>query len=167
MSSLRSASITLNVARGSAALALVTLLTLAARAWRSGEAGEDALGEHTPRASLGRPSAPRAPVETGRLIAHDPFSPVRSAPDVPYRIANASTPAIAAEAARPVRLLGTVVRPLGRSFAMCQLGAEQPRMVYQGDKIGNLTLQSVAQGSAVFSDGDGKTVVLQVPRSGG
>jgi len=166
MSSLKSASIALNVARGGAALALITLLTLGVGA-SQGAADEPTVSGRTSPPSRGRPSGSLPTVETGRLLAHDPFSPVRSAPDVPYRIASASAPAVVAEAPRPVRLLGTVVRPTGRSFAMCQLGAEQPRMVYQGDKIGNLTLQSVAQGSAVFSDEDGKKVVLQVPRSGG
>lgn len=106
-------------------------------------------------------------VDISRLIARDPFSPTREAPAVPYRIGSAPTATVVREQAQPVTLLGTIVRPTGRSFAMCQLGAEPPRVVYPGGRIGNLTLESVTQGSASFVDAAGRRVVLHVPRSGG
>lgn len=113
-----------------------------------------------------------APLETSssdiaRLIARDPFSPLRAAPDVPYRIGAAGTDSIFMRSPVPVRLLGTIVRAAGRSFAMCRIEGEPARVVYPGDRIGELTLESVSQGSANFIDDAGARVVLRVPRTGG
>jgi hypothetical protein len=108
------------------------------------------------------------PTAIARLLAGDPFSPRRAPPEVPYRVA--ASPAAAREpapVAQAVRLLGTVVSGPGRSFAMCQVANEPARVVYPGERIGALTLDSVSQGSAVFFDDAGTRVVLRVPRTGG
>jgi hypothetical protein len=103
--------------------------------------------------------------EVSRAIATDLFSVDRTAPDAPYRIERAiSGPTVAPPQA--VRLLGTVVAAGGRSFAMCQLGADPPRVVYAGQRIGAMKLESVSQGSATFTDNAGVRVVVRVPRAG-
>ena len=110
-------------------------------------------------------AAPR--LDLSRLIARDPFSPLRAAPDVPYRIEGVTATPAAIIDTRSVRLLGTVVRASGRSFAMCQFGGEPARMVFPGQRIGGMTLESVSQGSAVFIDGAGARIVVRVSRTGG
>jgi hypothetical protein len=110
-------------------------------------------------------SAPPTDAELSRAVATDLFAVDRSAPTVRYRIERASA---GASLAPPplVRLLGTVVSAGGRSFAMCQLGADPPRVVYAGQRIGAMKLESVSQGSATFTDDAGARVVLRVPRAG-
>jgi hypothetical protein len=107
------------------------------------------------------------PTAIARLLAGDPFSPRRAPPEQPYRVA--ASPGAARDPApvAQVRLLGTVVSGPGRSFAMCQVANEPARVVYPGQRIGALTLDSVSQGSAVFFDDAGTRVVLRVPRTGG
>lgn len=113
-------------------------------------------------------SRAESPQDVRRLVARDPFSPLRTAPEVPYRLGSVEnsvrTPDVLAGT---VRLLGTVVQASGGSFAMCQLGSAPPQMVYRGQRIGALRLESVSQGSAVFIDDAGLRIVLSVPRSGG
>jgi hypothetical protein len=108
-----------------------------------------------------------APADISRIIAGDPFSPVRAAPEVSYRL-GAVEPVVRRVVAAPqqVRLLGTVVRPAGRSFAMCQVAAGPATVVYPGQRIGGLVLESVSQGSAVFIDDEGTRVTLRVPGNG-
>jgi hypothetical protein len=103
--------------------------------------------------------------EIARAIATDAFAPDRSAPSVRYRIARPVT-AMPVVVAQPVTLVGTIVSGVGRSFVMAQLGGAPPRVVYPGQTIGSLTLQSVGQGSAVFTDNAGARVVLRTPRAG-
>jgi hypothetical protein len=108
---------------------------------------------------------PPTDAELSRAIATDLFSVDRVAPAVRYRIERASPGATLAPP-EPLRLLGTVVAAGGRSFAMCALGADPPRVVYPGQRIGAMRLESVSQGSATFTDNAGVRVVLRVPRAG-
>lgn len=101
-----------------------------------------------------------------RAIATDLFSVDRTAPGARYRLERSGAAATVAPL-RSVRLLGTVVVAGGRSFAMCQLDADPPRVVYPGQRIGAMTLQDVSQGSATFTDNAGVRVMLRVPRAGG
>ena len=125
----------------------------------------DAASGATGTASNG--SAGGAPVDISRIVAGDPFSPVRAAPEVPYRL-GAVEPVVRRVVVAPqqVRLLGTVVRPTGRSFAMCQAANGPATVVYPGQRIGGLVLESVSQGSAVFIDDEGTRVTLRVPGNG-
>lgn len=100
------------------------------------------------------------------LVAHDPFSPLRTAPEVPYRVGAAVADSIVMRSEQPVRLLGTVVGGTGRSFAMCRIEGQPARVVYPGERIGGMTLERVLQGSAVFIDEAGARVELRVPRTG-
>ena len=103
-------------------------------------------------------------------VATDVFADDRAAPAVRYRIGATNTKAATFFApivvAPQLQLSGTVVAADGRSFAMCQLGAEPAKIVYVGQRIGTFTLRGVSQGSAVFTDESGKRVVLRVPNGG-
>lgn len=111
------------------------------------------------------PAAPRT--DLSRLLARDPFSPLRAAPEVAYRIEGVTAEPAAIVVTRSVRLLGTVVRATGRSFAMCQVGSEPARLVYPGQRIGGMTLERVSPGSALFIDDAGARTVVRVSRTGG
>jgi hypothetical protein len=108
--------------------------------------------------------------EFARAVATDLFADDRAAPAVRYRIGATETKAAAFVApivvAPQLQLSGTVVAADGRSFAMCQLGAEPAKIVYVGQRIGTFTLRGVSQGNAVFTDESGKRVVLRVPNGG-
>ena len=99
-------------------------------------------------------------------ISADLFEPDRTAPTVPYRIARVTAGVAPAVYVQPVVVIGTVINANGRSFAMCQLGAEGPRVVYVGQRIGTLTLVSVGQGSAVFTNETGARVVINALKAG-
>lgn len=99
-------------------------------------------------------------------ISADLFAPDRTAPSIPYRIARVTAGVAPAVFVQPVVVIGTVINANGRSFAMCQLGAEGPRVVYVGQRIGTLTLVSVGQGSAVFTNETGARVVINALKAG-
>lgn len=105
-------------------------------------------------------------IDLARLVARDPFSPFRAAPDVAYQIGVSPDAWPAAVERQSIRLLGTIVRADGRSFAMCQLASQPVRMIYAGERIGTLTLETVSQGGAVFIDDSGARVTLRVARTG-
>jgi hypothetical protein len=181
MNALGSARRALLLARGGTIVAATLLVVAVAR--RGGSTEGDALPLEPVRSSdvatktgsaasngagsVSDGSAGSAPVDIARIFAGDPFSPVRAAPEVPYRL-GAVEPVVRRVVAVPqqVRLLGTVVRPTGRSFAMCQVATGPATVVYPGQRIGGLLLESVAQGSAVFIDDEGTRVTLRVPGNG-
>jgi hypothetical protein len=100
-----------------------------------------------------------------RTIADNPFAPDR-VPGPPFRIVAAPVTTVTAAPRAPVRLIGTVVEGSGRSFVMCAEGSKAAQVVYVGGRIGELTLRSIEQGMATFTDGAGRAVVLRVPRGG-
>ena len=99
-------------------------------------------------------------------ISADLFAPDRTAPTIPYRIARVTAAVAPPVFVQPVVVIGTVINANGRSFAMCQVGAEAPRVVYVGQRIGTLTLVSVGQGSAVFTNETGARVVINALKAG-
>jgi hypothetical protein len=99
-------------------------------------------------------------------ISADLFAPDRTAPTTLYRIARVTAGVAPPVFVQPVVVIGTVINANGRSFAMCQLGAEAPRVVYVGQRIGTLTLVSVGQGSAVFTNETGARVVINALKAG-
>lgn len=105
-------------------------------------------------------------------IESDPFHPERRRPDEPFRLPGEEPPPTPATATNvpaptaPVELIGTVVIPDGRSFAMCRSGADSPRIVRIGETIGDLTLRTVEQGRAVFASSTGARTELQVKKAG-
>lgn len=104
--------------------------------------------------------------EIAATISADLFAPDRTAPSIPYRIARVTAGVAPAVFVQPVVVIGTVINANGRSFAMCQVGAEGPRVVYVGQRIGTLTLVSVGQGSAVFTNETGARVVINALKAG-
>lgn len=113
--------------------------------------------------------APRlAPVRVRDVVAHDPFSPYRSAPAARYRLPGEEEPASpdSAAAERRVRpqLVGTVVATGGgRSFAICQLPRGQPVMLHVGERLGDFTVREIARGRVVFTTPAGERVVVENP----
>ena len=104
----------------------------------------------------------------GDALDNDPFDPDRQLPEAyaaaePEPEAAAGPPPVPAAA---VRLLGTVVLPRGRSFAVYQLPSQMPRTLRVGECIGTLTLVAVEPGRAIFRDADGARVELQLPKAG-
>jgi hypothetical protein len=100
-----------------------------------------------------------------RTIADNPFAPDR-VPGPVFRAVAAPVTTVTAAAPVQVRLIGTVVAGAGRSFVMCVEGSGAAKVVYVGGRIGALTLRSIEQGMATFTDGAGRAVVLRVPRGG-
>lgn len=125
-----------------------------------------------------RPEALRTPmpgagVPAARLAAavgKDPFHVERRRPAVRFRLPGESQPSDSAppapSAAGSFLLIGTAVLPQGRGFAMCQWGADPPRLVRVGERVGDLTLKQVARGRATFVDGGGRRMEVRVPKAG-
>ena len=157
--------VALRTSRGLLFAALLLLLWTIGRSFRESTAGALTAPAALTVQHADIPPAAPTDIELAHAIATDLFAVDRVAPAVRYRLARASAGAAAAEPP-PVRLIGTVIVAAGRSFAMCQLGADQPRLVYPGQRIGAMKLESVSQGSATFTDDAGARVVLRVARAG-
>jgi hypothetical protein len=52
-------------------------------------------------------------------------------------------------------VLGTAVAPNGFSFATAEIGARGPRIVHEGDKLGDYTVKTIERGHVVFVASDG------------
>jgi hypothetical protein len=149
------------------ALAAVMLTLSALNSGRHARIG----ASDTPREATSAPVASGAAGQRTRssdaMLGRDLFHPSRVAASRPYRVGVAAESAVRPAAAPTVRLLGTVIRATGRSFALCQVGSDAARVVYPGETIGALRLVSVEQGRAVFTDAAGARIELLVPRSEG
>ena len=103
-------------------------------------------------------------------VGRDPFHPERRRPAVRFRLPGEALPGDSATRSPtptgPFLLIGTAVLSQGGGFAMCQWGAEAPKLVRVGERVGGLTLKLVARGQATFVDAGGRTVELRVPRPG-
>jgi hypothetical protein len=98
-------------------------------------------------------------------VRNDPFDRYRSPLDE-EEIAEAPPPAEELVAPASIRLLGTVIRPAGASFAVCQLPSAVARAVAVGDSIGGMTVVEIDRGSAVLRRPDGRRVVLNLSNPG-
>jgi type II secretory pathway component PulM len=101
-----------------------------------------------------------------QLIDNDAFSPSRTRPSPAYQLATAGGPAKPAAPLPALRLVGTVISPAGRSFAMCQIGTAAPRVVRVGGQIAGYTLHTLARGRAVFASPSGESLELHAPTPG-
>lgn len=119
-----------------------------------------------------RPPAPAAPPPAVRVldvVAHDPFSPDRTAPLARYRLPGEVEEEAAADGEPPTRrspprLLGTIVATgAGRSFAICAMGRGQPVMLHVGERLGDFTVAEIARGRVVFTTPAGERVVVENP----
>jgi hypothetical protein len=102
-------------------------------------------------------------------VEADPFNPARRRPAVAFRLPGEGIPepqTPATTEAGSLALIGTAVLPEGRSFAMCRVGTEAPRVVRVGEQVGGFTLKTVSQGRAVFLTAQGTTLEVGVPKAG-
>lgn len=155
----------------------VTLLTIAiARA---------ADIEGVPGARTSSPSTPQPPFESPQAesaafvfaaLDRDPFHPQRRRPSERFRLAAATATASVGQGAPLTRnapdqldlvLVGTVVASDGPGFVMAYSGAEPPRVVRVGQRIGDHELLRVGRGRAVLRAPSGREIELRVPNSGG
>ena len=156
-----------------AMVALISATTVAAIAvWRAVHLEEVPAAAARPDASWSnsvfaasasaRPAGEGAPV-----LDNDPFSADRelavSRAVVASQAAGSVVPTLPPEA---LRLLGTVLRPEGRSFVVYQLPSEVPRTAHVGESVGGMTLVNVAPGRATFRAHTGALVDLSLRRPG-
>jgi len=96
------------------------------------------------------------PVDIDAAIDRDLFSPDRSAPDEPFRMPGEAAPqAVAQQAIQRPTVLGTAVSPSGSSFATAQLGPAEPRIVREGDRLGDFIVTKIERGHVVFRTSTG------------
>ncbi len=106
--------------------------------------------------ALKPPAAPRA-VDIDAAVESDLFSPDRQAPEQAFRMPGEPTPhagVVVTNMNKPT-VLGTAVAPNGFSFATAELGVAGPRIVREGDKLGEFTVKTIARGHVVFVGSDG------------
>ena len=117
----------------------------------------DAAGAPIDATLLANPGA-RESADIGNTVALDPFSASRAAPvkryTMPWEIGETKV----TEAAPKPLVLGTAIALDGKNFATCQLGAESPRIVHVGDRLGEYTVKSIARGRVVFTTSSGITL---------
>jgi hypothetical protein len=125
-----------------------------------------------PKADQGRAgadSAVRVKEETTVSIEANPFRRDRQAAPARFRMPGegAEVPVgSSAPAASSLVLIGTAVLAGGGSFAMCQIGAEPPKLVRVGERYAGFTLRRVSQGHATFSTPTGKSLEVRVAKAG-
>ena len=112
----------------------------------------------------------RVPVTATKLAAavgKDPFHPERRRPSQRFRLPGEGSTAgnDTTQTAGVFKLIGTATMAEG-GFAMCQLGAEPPKLVRIGERIGDLTLKNVQPGRALFLTSGGKRYEARVPKAG-
>lgn len=116
--------------------------------------------------------AARSAVDTALLLAaveKGPFHPERRRPSQRFLLPGESEEQANGEENRArgeLRVIGTVVLAKGGGFATAQVGAEPPRLVRVGERIGGYTLRGVQPGRAVFASSAGTTLVVDVPKPG-
>jgi len=114
----------------------------------------------------------RSPLATARLaraVGKDPFHPERRRPTLRFRFpgeGSAASATVDAPSSGSLKLIGTAIMPEGKGFAMCQVGAEPPKLVRIGERVGQLTLKGIEPGRAVFLTAAGKRYEVQVPKAG-
>jgi len=116
---------------------------------------------------LPRPATPAA--IRHQTIAADPFRPERAPASIAFRMPSDAAAGVAVVSHTPeegLLLVGTALLPDGRSFAMCRIGADPPRVVRVGERIGEYTLRLVTQGQARFETAAGRTIDVRVPKAG-
>jgi hypothetical protein len=115
-----------------------------------------AVATHAPVALALRTPAPPRPVDIDAAIKSDLFSPDRQAPEQAYRLPGEPPPhAVATVDVQKPTVLGTAVAPNGFSFATAEIGARGPRIVHEGDKLGDYTVKTIERGHVVFVASDG------------
>ncbi|MDZ4865174.1 MAG: hypothetical protein SGJ01_17275 [Gemmatimonadota bacterium] len=104
-----------------------------------------------------------------QAILADPFRPERSPASIAFRMPSDASAGVAVVSHTPEEglvLVGTALLPDGRSFAMCRIGADPPRVVRVGERVGEYTLRLVTQGQARFETAAGRIIDVRVPKAG-
>jgi hypothetical protein len=102
-------------------------------------------------------------------VDRNPFHPERRRPAERFRLPGegvSAGPPSEGVPAQALMLIGTAVLPEGRGFAMCRWGSDAPKLVRIGERIGDVTLQEVNQGRAVFRSATGERLEVKVRRAG-
>ncbi len=143
--------------------------------WTAAEAVRVTRADDTRPNATGTPSpvpvGVRAPLDDAEIagaVAHDPFSPLRTAPARRYTLHDAerSVEAAAATDVPPVEapllptVQGTAVNAAGDGFAMCALAGGPVEVVRPGDVIGDFTVVSIERTRVVFRDALGRRHVV-------
>ena len=114
-----------------------------------------------------RPATPVA-IRHQTVLA-DPFRPERTPASIAFQMPSDAAAGVAVVSHTPgegLLLVGTALLPDGRSFAMCRIGADPPRVVRVGERVGEYTLRLVTQGQARFETAAGRTIDVRVPKAG-
>lgn len=122
-----------------------------------------------PPVSVPRPASDVPAARLVRAVEKAPFRAGRTAPTERFRLpgeASIVAKVPSDQPSGPFQLIGTAVIAGGRGFAMCQQGGEPPRLVRIGERIGELKLEHVTQGRAIFADASGRRTELRVPKVG-
>lgn len=95
-------------------------------------------------------------VDIDAVVARDLFDAGRTAPDEPFRMPGdvSSTSVVEQSTERPT-VLGTALSANGFSFATAQLGSGGPRIVREGDRLGEYIVRRIERGHVVFTTSDG------------
>lgn len=105
-----------------------------------------------------------------RAVARDPFRPERRPSDTRFRMPGDAVagekPSPPSEQDAALKLIGTAVMGAGKGFAMCQSGAQPPRVVRIGESFAGYTLSAIDRGRAVFRDPRGRVLELKAPKVG-
>jgi hypothetical protein len=136
------------------------VLALAFAAWSLIAALRDPPAPATPARSAGAIALTAVPaptvVDIDAAVASDLFAPDRAAPDEPFRMpGEASSSSVVQQAAERPTVLGTAVSTNGFSFATAQLSPGSPRIVREGDRLGQYTVRRIERGHVVFTTSDG------------
>lgn len=117
--------------------------------------------------ALASPASARLARTRAPVLDNDPFNADRELPGTRSVVASqAAGSVVRAVPPEAVRLLGTVLRPTGRSFAIYQLPSEVPKTVRIGESVGGMTLVEVAPGRATFRAQTGALVELSLSKPG-
>ncbi len=65
-----------------------------------------------------------------------------------------------------LQLLGTIYDPSGASMAICTLGANVPRALIRGSKIGMFRIDSIQPGYIVVTDSSAVTIIVRLRSRG-
>jgi hypothetical protein len=104
-----------------------------------------------------RAPAPPGTINIDAAVQSDLFSPDRQAPEQAFRMPGEPPPhaaTVVAAVTKPT-VLGTAVAPNGFSFATAELGVAGPRIIREGDKLGDFTVKTIERGRVVFLSSDG------------
>ncbi|MEP6766568.1 MAG: hypothetical protein ABJB66_19795 [Gemmatimonadaceae bacterium] len=156
----------MRLAVGALGIALVVAIFTFVRAMQLSEVGMGALPVLPNPAALIAPPQANA-LDVKAVVERDVFAPDRTAPTnsylLPSEIERDVGPIVTPP---PVVVLGIALADSGRSFATAKVGADLPRIVRIGDKIGPYTVRNIEVKRVTFALANGKTQIVAALTSG-